>query len=138
MTTADPASPDATYAEVTVHVPTEHIASFYTLVGEWLRNPDVSRVPRRRAGGRRRRQGPSASRYAPIGEHLASLNEDSAAFTFQQLEDLIEGALPASAHKHRAWWANTETHSQAVTWIRKGWLVDGVDLDERKVTFRRA
>lgn len=138
MSTPDPEGTHATFTEVKVHVPTDRIASFYALMGEWLRNPDAARTPRRRSGGGRRRKGPSASRYAPIGEHLAAVKKDAATLTFEQVEDLIDGELPASAHRHRAWWANTDTHSQALTWISKGWLVQEADLDKGRVTFRRA
>ena len=132
-TTADGPAP---LTEVKVQVPTDRVANFYALMGEWLLNPDGT-TPRRRSTSSRRRSGPSASRYAPIGEHLASVKKDTVTLTFEEIEDLIGGELPASADKHRAWWANTETHSQALTWISQGWLVQEADLEEGTVTFRR-
>lgn len=54
MSTPDPEGTHATFTEEKVHVPTDGIASFYALVGEWLRNPDAARTSRRRSGGGRR------------------------------------------------------------------------------------
>ena len=137
MPAASTAANNAPLTEVKVQVPTDRIANFYALMGEWLRNPDSARPTRRRATKTRRRSGPSASRYAPIGEHLANVKKNTVTLTFDEIEDLIGGELPASAHKHRAWWANTDTHSQALIWISNGWLISEADLQEGTVTFKR-
>ena len=131
------AANNASLTEVKVQVPTDRIANFYALMGEWLHNPDGARATRRRATKTRRRSGPSASRYAPIGGHLANIKEDTVTLTFDEIEDLIDGELPASAHKHRAWWANTDTHSQALIWISSGWLVSEANLEKGVISFRR-
>ena len=54
MSTPDPDASHAPFTEVKVQVPTDRIASFYALMGEWLKNPDAARAPRRRSGGGRR------------------------------------------------------------------------------------
>ncbi|MCA1790938.1 MAG: hypothetical protein LC667_14105 [Thioalkalivibrio sp.] len=69
---------------------------------------------------------------------LARLKDDAVTLTFKWVEELISGRLPAFAHRHCAWWSNTETHSKAITWISEGWFVQEADLDEGKVNFRRA
>ena len=139
MLEANPTPSSADMAEVRVLVPTEQIPDFYKLVGEWLRNPtgngQSGGARRRRSPGRRRSTG--GSKYEPIGRHLAGVDKDTTTLTFDEIQDLIGTELPASARKHRAWWANTETHSQALTRISNGWLVQEADLEEGTVTFRR-
>jgi hypothetical protein len=52
------------------------------------------------------------------------------------MEDLLGFSLPNSAYKHRAWWSNGKKGGSKF-WLRVGWLVDSVVLNER-VTFRKA
>jgi hypothetical protein len=56
--------------------------------------------------------------------------------SFDELDALV-GGLPASASRHRAWWSNTPSHTQAVASMDAGWQVDSVDLDARTVRFTR-
>lgn len=126
---------DTPLTEVSVQIPTDRVATFYAFLGEWLRSPDGSLAPRTRASGRRRTAG--SSKYDPIGAHLASLEDDAVTLGFDEIEELTGSRLPASAHKHRAWWANTETHTQALAWIRNGWIVSEADLEAGAITFAR-
>ena len=43
--------------------------------------------------------------------------------------------LPASASRHRPWWANDPSHSQARAWLSLGRTVDHVHMDSRRVLF---
>lgn len=53
------------------------------------------------------------------------------------IEKVIGDALPASAYRHAAWWANeTGRHVQATAWLDAGFRVDEVDRATRTVTFR--
>jgi len=45
--------------------------------------------------------------------------------------------LPRSAFAHRAWWANTSSHAQALAWLSAGWKVEHVDLTGKAVDFVR-
>ena len=58
---------------------------------------------------------------------------------FADIEQLIDGPLPASAHRHNAWWANEVggNHVHAHAWQDAGWSVDAVDQTARWVRFRR-
>lgn len=134
--------------EVKVLVPEDQLASFYLLVGEWLEGRGGPGGSVRAAGGRAA-SGPAArsgraggrasvkSRYAGLGDYLDEQDEDSIELSFQVVEETIGGDLPPSAARHRAWWANTETHTQARAWLDHGWEVDKVNLDQEAVTFRR-
>jgi hypothetical protein len=123
--------------EAKVMVPAERLSEFYSLVGRWLAGEATLPSVRRGSRRSRRASGPSASSYAPIGTHLSDVKGPEATLSFDQIEKIIGRDLPASAHRHRAWWANTDTHSQALTWLSAGWKVDAADLDSKHVTFVR-
>lgn len=123
--------------EAKVLVPQERLPEFYSLVGAWLSGEPVSGTGRRSTRRSRRASGPSASSYAAIGERLKEVEGDEVTLGFDEIEEAIGRELPQSAHRHRAWWANTDTHSQALTWLSAGWKVDSADLEKRTVTFVR-
>ena len=126
------------HVEAKVLVPVERVSEFYTLAGRWLAGEPLQAAPRRGARRSRRSKGPSASSYAPLGEHLRSVEGDEATLSFDEVEKILDRKLPASAIKHRAWWANTDTHSQALVWLSAGFVVDHADLEAKTITFRRA
>jgi CBS domain-containing protein len=83
---------------------------------------------------------PKDSRYAPLADWLQSqpgrLNQVK--LLFSEIEELIGGDLPASARKHRAWWANdSQTHPHAQAWLDAGWRSSYLNLSEQTVTFVR-
>ncbi len=83
---------------------------------------------------------PSESRYARLAVYLQSLpqQQERAALTFEQIEALIGGPLPASARRHRAWWANDSVaHTHSRLWLDVGWRVGIVNMTEERVMFIR-
>lgn len=84
--------------------------------------------------------GPGDSRYAPLAIWLQSRRsaEDRLQLTFQEVEQIIGGDLPASARTHRSWWANDSVgHVQSRQWLDVGWRVAQINITEEKVTFAR-
>ena len=84
--------------------------------------------------------GPGDSRYAPLAIWLHSRRsaEDRLELTFQEVEQIIGGDLPASARTHRSWWANDSVgHVQSQQWLDVGWRVAQINMTEEKVTFAR-
>lgn len=80
------------------------------------------------------------SRYQPLAHYLSALDAPYIALSFDQIETILGGALPASAYRHSAWWANSRTddsHSWAHLWIAAGWQVTDLDLPGRQVSFTR-
>ena len=75
-------------------------------------------------------------KYAPLEEFLATQEESTVLLTYGQMEELLGFSLPNSAYKHRAWWSNGKKGGSKF-WLRVGWLVDTVLLNE-KVTFRKS
>ncbi len=125
------------HIEAKVLIPPDRVSEFYALAGRWLAGEPLQAAPRRGARRSRRSKGPSASSYAPLGEHLRNVEGDETTLTFDEVEKILSRSLPASAVKHRAWWANTDTHSQALVWLSAGFVVDHADLDAKTITFRR-
>ena len=55
--------------------------------------------------------------------------------TFDDVEGLLTFDLPMSARRYSAWWANDESHSQALSWIGAGWMTSDVDVESETITF---
>jgi CBS domain-containing protein len=84
--------------------------------------------------------GPADSRYATLAICLQSqpADEDRIQFSFQQIEEIIGGSLPASARTHRSWWANDSvSHVHSQQWLDVGWRVAQINMTEETVTFAR-
>lgn len=80
-----------------------------------------------------------ASKYFPLAESLLTEPDSRSRVELQfgEIESMLGAALPASARKHRAWWANDVTHVQALAWLGAGWRVVLVDLSGERVGFER-
>ncbi|MEX0810419.1 MAG: hypothetical protein WD044_16985 [Dongiaceae bacterium] len=71
------------------------------------------------------------TKYSPLEQYLKHLPQSTreANLTFAEVERIIEGALPKSAHEFREWWANESgdtRHVQSKSWRRAGFYVDQV------------
>ena len=76
----------------------------------------------------------------PLSDWLrAQRDRTEVTLGFADIEELIGGGLPVSAHQHPAWWSNEQEgrHVQARAWLEAGWRVDAVDQRARRVRFRR-
>ena len=78
------------------------------------------------------------SRYDALAAHLAAQEDDAVTLSFDIVEAIIDGPLPASARRHRAWWGNDlGPGRQSRGWRSVGWLVGTVRLDQGLVTFHK-
>ncbi|MGV6849400.1 MAG: DUF7662 domain-containing protein [Marinibacterium sp.] len=76
------------------------------------------------------------SKYAPLEKHLKSEGHMKIPMTFDQIESIIEDALPPSARKHRAWWSNNPTNSVITyAWLAAGYKTADVNLEGEHVVF---
>lgn len=79
------------------------------------------------------------NKYEPLSNYLARQFSaglrDRVSLTFQEIEQILGLPLPLSAHTHRAWWANNQSHSQACSWLDIGWKVGNVNIEGKAVTF---
>ncbi len=84
--------------------------------------------------------GPNESRYAKLAIYLQeqSYKNESLQLTFDRIEQIIDSELPASAYKHKSWWANDPVnHVQSQQWLSADWKVASVNLSEQRVKFSR-
>lgn len=76
--------------------------------------------------------------YRPLTKFLEGLPDDLWDARFADIEKVLGFALPKSAHKHPAWWANqTRPFSQTHGWQDAGWETSAVDLSAKRLRFRR-
>lgn len=76
-------------------------------------------------------------KYRPLGDYLVKQHEVTVFLTFGQIEQILGSALPPSACSHRAWWANSLLHPQAVSWLNVGWRVGEVNMEAMTVLLVR-
>ncbi len=76
-------------------------------------------------------------KYDPLREYLSGQPGNSCTLTFSEVEGIIGDFLPVSARKHKPWWGNDETHTQASGWLRAGWKVERPRLGKEQVRFTR-
>lgn len=125
--------------EVPVWVPEERLAEFYVLLGEW-HGARGRAAPAKRARLRRgAKPTPSSSpgRYAPLAKFLADYSGGATELSFAEIEEILGVALPQSARRHRAYWANSKSTTQARGWVEAGWVVSSLDMDNERVSFVR-
>ena len=77
-------------------------------------------------------------KYAPLTDFLRKQPAKEVALTFAQIERIIETKLPPKAQKYRAWWSNNATNNvMTKAWLDAGFRSEQVNLEERKLVFRR-
>ena len=78
-------------------------------------------------------------KYDPLRLYLLRQAQGRIPMTFQEVESVIGGPLPASARRHRPWWANDATgHAHAHAWLEAGYRTERVDMEGEKLVFVRA
>jgi hypothetical protein len=80
------------------------------------------------------------NKYKPLTAHLNSLSPLNAHYpiTFVEIEQILGRSLPNSAYRHRAWWSNNASNSVMTTaWLEAGWESSAVDMEGKKLVFRR-
>ncbi len=79
------------------------------------------------------------SKYEGLTEFLDDLDQEKVTMSFESINDLVFGALPDSAYKHRPWWANRKDGrgSQNLAWQSVGWESKDVNMELDEVTFVR-
>jgi hypothetical protein len=85
------------------------------------------------------RMSAGSSRYDPLRRYLDGRSEPVVHLAFAEIERIIGGPLPASARRHRPWWANERSGSQvhASAWIGAGRRTANVELSAGSVDFAR-
>jgi hypothetical protein len=76
--------------------------------------------------------------YDPLRAYLSRHGGNLIPMSFAQVEAAAGHKLPRSAYTHRPWWANEERgHSHAKAWLSAGYETEQVDMQGKKLVFRR-
>lgn len=76
-----------------------------------------------------------SAKYRCLAEYLLSSNATRVTLSYSQIEEILGFSLPDTASKYKqSYWANTETHSYASSWLAVGYKTR-VDIDSDTVTF---
>lgn len=76
-------------------------------------------------------------KYRFLSDYLYKSGSDRVQLSFGEIENILNEKLPASAYKHRAFWANTESHSIALSWMNVGYQTVEADLEKEIVVFEK-
>lgn len=77
------------------------------------------------------------SKYFPLYQALRKRGDPSFSLSFEEIEGMMERALPASARQGRSFWGNRGSQTpQSTAWTEAGYQVGSVDLSRGQVTFR--
>ena len=79
----------------------------------------------------------SSKKYRRLTELLANSEGKPVSLSFKQIEEIIGFPLPDSAREHRAFWANTTSHSIALSWLSVGYKTVDVNLSSELVVFEK-
>ncbi len=78
------------------------------------------------------------SKYKALSEFLYGSWEKRIILSYEKLEDILGFSLPASAHNiPQSYWANTEYHTYAKSWLKLGYKAK-VDAENKQVVFERS
>ena len=76
-----------------------------------------------------------SAKYRGLAEYLLLSNQMRVTLSYSQIEEILGFALPDTAKKFKqSYWANTETHSYASSWMAVGYKAR-VDTDNDTLTF---
>ena len=77
-------------------------------------------------------------KYTALKTFLAAQPKSRLQMTFDEVAKAAGIALPASAYRYPAWWANDPAHhAQARAWTEAGYRSENVDLEAKRVEFVR-
>ena len=81
---------------------------------------------------------PSGSKkYRFLSDFLHESNQSRIKLSYAEIENILKFELPDSASTHRAFWANTTSHSIALSWLSVNYEVVEVDLEEHYIVFEK-
>lgn len=78
-----------------------------------------------------------SKKYRFLADYLYNSKQDSVRLSFNEIEEILKTKLPSSAHNHRAFWANTTSHSIALSWLNVGYATVDVNIAEQYIVFEK-
>lgn len=79
----------------------------------------------------------ASKKYRRLTDVLNQALGEPVKLSFSDIENEIGFKLPASAREHRAFWANTTTHSIALSWLSADYKTVEVNLENETIVFER-
>ena len=77
-------------------------------------------------------------KYEPLAKFLRDQRTSEVSLTFAEIERIVGTKLPPKAQHHRAWWSNNpDNNVMTKVWLAAGFRSEQVDLERRRLTFRR-
>lgn len=76
-------------------------------------------------------------KYRLLSDYLHDSKDNRVSLTFSDIENMLGFKLPPSAYTHRAFWANTTSHSIALSWLGVGYETVEVDIEKGIVAFEQ-
>ena len=77
-------------------------------------------------------------KYEPLGQFLRKQRTKEVPLTFREIEKIIGAKLPPNSQHYRAWWSNNPNNNvMTKVWLSAGFESTQVDMDGRKLVFRR-
>ena len=81
---------------------------------------------------------PSGSKkYRFLTDYLHESNLSRIKLSYAEIENILKFKLPDSAATHRAFWANTTSHSIALSWLSVNYSVVEANLEDRYIIFEK-
>ena len=78
-----------------------------------------------------------SKKYRFLSDYLHNSNLPQIKLSYDEIEDILQFKLPKSAETHRAFWANTTSHSIALSWLSVNYLVVEANLEDKYIIFEK-
>ena len=78
-----------------------------------------------------------SKKYRFLSDYLHQNNSPRVKLSYSEIEDILKFKLPDSAATHRAFWANTTSHSIALSWLSVNYSVVEANLEEKYIIFEK-
>jgi hypothetical protein len=81
----------------------------------------------------------TVSKYAGLGSYLKFRGSftDTVKLGFARIDGILGDNLPMDAYKSETWWDNSVNRVHTKAWLVAGWEVQGVNLKEGYVVFKK-
>jgi len=77
-------------------------------------------------------------KYEPLGKFLRRQGSEQVAMKFEDIERIVGLKLPESSRQHRAWWSNNPNNNvMTKVWLDAGFETEQVDIEGRRLVFRK-
>ena len=78
-----------------------------------------------------------SKKYRFLTDYLRESDQSRVKLSYDEIEEILGFKLPDSAAAHRTFWANTTSHSIALSWLNANYSVAEANLDEKYIVFER-